>query len=100
MLVNVGTAQVELLKDPQRGSSDVNPLARFMIGGLWVSYRMTYAGQLPVHLNGDYVATTSKLNTVLVLRSCSCDKHLCFVRRLLYTKCTNSMLALMVPLTT
>ena len=45
VLVNVGTAQVELLKDPQRGSSDVNPLARFMIGGLWVSYRMTYAGQ-------------------------------------------------------
>ena len=45
VLVNVGTAQVELLKDPQRGSSDVNPLARFMIGGLWVSYRMTYAGK-------------------------------------------------------
>ncbi len=44
VLVNVGKAEVELLKAPQEGSSDLNHLARFMIGGLWVSFRTTYGG--------------------------------------------------------
>ena len=45
VLVNVGKAEVELLRTTQEGSSDRNSLARFMIGGLWVSYRMTYGGE-------------------------------------------------------
>lgn len=45
VLVNVGKAEVELLRGTQEGSSDSNSLARFMIGGLWVSYRMSYAGK-------------------------------------------------------
>ncbi len=44
VLVNVGKAEVELLKAPQEGSSDLNHLARFMIGGLWLSFRTTYGG--------------------------------------------------------
>ena len=44
VLVNVGKAEVELLRAPQEGSSDLNHLARFMIGGLWVSFRTTYGG--------------------------------------------------------
>ncbi len=44
VLVNVGKAEVELLKPPQEGSSDLNHLARFMIGGLWLSFRTTYGG--------------------------------------------------------
>ena len=43
--MNVGKAEVELLRTTQEGSSDRNSLARFMIGGLWVSYRMTYGGE-------------------------------------------------------
>lgn len=42
--MNVGKAEVELLRAPQEGSSDLNHLARFMIGGLWVSFRTTYGG--------------------------------------------------------
>lgn len=45
VLVNVGKAEVELVRTSQEGSSDRDPLARFMIGGLWVSYRMTYGGE-------------------------------------------------------
>lgn len=45
VLVNVGKAEVELLRGTQERSSDSNSLARFMIGGLWVSYRMTYGGK-------------------------------------------------------
>jgi len=44
VVVNVGKAEVELLRAPQEGSSDLNHLARFMIGGLWVSFRTTYGG--------------------------------------------------------
>ena len=43
--MNVGKAEVELLKTAQEGSSTTDSLARFMIGGLWVSYRMTYGGE-------------------------------------------------------
>ena len=42
--MNVGKAEVELLKAPQEGSSDLNHLARFMIGGFWLSFRTTYGG--------------------------------------------------------
>ena len=45
VLVNVGKAEVELLRGTQEGASHSNSLARFMIGGLWVSYRMTYGGE-------------------------------------------------------
>ena len=44
MLVNVGKAEVELVGGPKEGAPALNQLARFMIGGLWVTYRMTYAG--------------------------------------------------------
>ena len=47
VLVNVGKAEVELLKEPQEGSSGLNQLARFMVGGLWVSFRTTYGGAAP-----------------------------------------------------
>ena len=47
VLVNVGKAEVELLKEPQEGSSGLNQLARFMVGGLWVSFRTTYGGAGP-----------------------------------------------------
>lgn len=47
VLVNVGKAEVELLKEPQEDSSGLNQLARFMIGGLWVSFRTTYGGADP-----------------------------------------------------
>lgn len=51
VLVNVGKAEVELLRATQEGSSALNPLARFMVGGLWVTYRMTYGGtKLACHL--------------------------------------------------
>ena len=40
MLQNIQTAITVT-----EGSSDSNSLARFMIGGLWVSYRMTYGGK-------------------------------------------------------
>lgn len=44
--MNVGKAEVELVRTSQEGSPDRDSLARFMIGGLWVSYRMTYGGEV------------------------------------------------------
>ena len=43
--MNVGKAEVELLKTAQEGSSNTDSLAWFMIGGLHVSCRMTYGGE-------------------------------------------------------
>ena len=69
--MNVGKAEVELLRSTQEGSSDRNSLARFMIGGLWVSYRMIYGGeslaiQLHLHEKGlinTRVEDTSSMTT-------------------------------------
>ena len=44
VLLNMGKAEVELVQGSQDNPSDLKPLARFLVGGLWISYRMTHTG--------------------------------------------------------
>lgn len=44
VLLNMGKAEVELLQGSQDNPANLKPLARFLVGGLWISYRMTHTG--------------------------------------------------------
>ena len=49
--ITVGLAEVELLRSVEGDDSVSAPLARFQIGGLWLTYRTTYGGEMFLSLS-------------------------------------------------
>lgn len=47
----MGLAEVELLRSVEGDDSVSAPLARFQIGGLWLTYRTTYGGEMFLSLS-------------------------------------------------
>ena len=77
--MNVGKAEVELLRTAQEGSSDRNSLARFMIGGLWVSYRMTYGGESLAAELFAYGTYSVRVEATFCVIGLTCKQLKCFL---------------------
>ena len=63
--ITVGLAEVELLRSVEGDDAVSAPLARFQIGGLWLTYRTTYGGEMFLSLSLPKVCIISFLAVML-----------------------------------
>lgn len=66
LLLNMGKAEVELQQGSQDNPSNLKPLARFLVGGLWISYRMTHTGESHICISDQWTGSDARCTDVRV----------------------------------